>query len=758
MKKKSKFLCVVAPAILATTLVGCNGNSSAQSSFTVTFDCSGIQESIPSQTIKRGGSVSRPSITPTPKKETQKFTNYYLGNKVYTFLEPVVSDITIDVRVVDNYHTVTLDPDSLLEAEKREVPVLHTKEIPQSQLERHTPKNSDYNFYGWLDENGELFNVSSPITKDITLYPGLVENWININPTAGQDKFNIDFDDAKNNAVEFEASINGVTSDFEPTWRVVPGYEDLIEIEGVAGTKKCNIKVKSDATKGGIAYIYAYVSHSSGIYRGAIQLSIGSFSKLSSSDLKNGTAKAASNNISGGVVIPDEYCDTESIPGTSTWVKTTYIYEEGFKDVTGITSVVFGNNITSIGEYAFRGCSGLVDTLITDAVVLNDGLLTIGAHAFDRCSNLSYIHIPSSVTKIDQYAFIYTNLQRALFAYTDSWKYSSKTPYVVSKYLLDDEYTAAHCLSTLYCDRAITREEGTDPMLNLKSVTLEINGNYTSHCDLYSNQEVSYESRKPSVASVQDGRVTAIAEGTAEIRAHNYNNSYTPCSVKVEKSEKLEHANNPYGQPGGIRCKSASKSALTYVSLPDKINYGSGSSAEVTCVSTNGFNGCSGIESIYLPEKIKILGEAAFKDCENLQTVAISLSSNLEHIFPDAFRNCRKLKYINLPDTVIDIASGAFSNSGLESITLPSNPQYTTIQSGMFATCAALSCVVIPTNVTRIEPSVFANCSMLNEVYYLGSVDEFTDDVTKVAGWASGAGFAQSGGVVHCSDGDWNWQ
>ena len=56
-------------------------------------------------------------------------------------------------------------------------------------------------------------------------------------------------------------------------------------------------------------------------------------------------------------------------------------------------------SVTSIGESAFRGCSGLTSITISNSVT------SIGWYAFEGCSGLTSITIPNSVTSIGGYAF-----------------------------------------------------------------------------------------------------------------------------------------------------------------------------------------------------------------------------------------------------------------------------------------------------------------------------------------------------------------
>ena len=75
-----------------------------------------------------------------------------------------------------------------------------------------------------------------------------------------------------------------------------------------------------------------------------------------------------------------DYSGDVTIPETVTYNGTTY-------------------SVTTIGNYAFRGCSGLTSVNIPNSVT------TIGGYAFFGCSGLTSIDIPNSVTTIGVYAF-----------------------------------------------------------------------------------------------------------------------------------------------------------------------------------------------------------------------------------------------------------------------------------------------------------------------------------------------------------------
>ena len=86
---------------------------------------------------------------------------------------------------------------------------------------------------------------------------------------------------------------------------------------------------------------------------------------------------------------------------------TSYIIPDGvtsigdwaFNGCSGLADIVIPDSVTSIGDWAFNGCSGLADIVIPDSVT------SIGDYAFGDCSSLSSVVIPDSVTSIGAWAF-----------------------------------------------------------------------------------------------------------------------------------------------------------------------------------------------------------------------------------------------------------------------------------------------------------------------------------------------------------------
>ena len=98
--------------------------------------------------------------------------------------------------------------------------------------------------------------------------------------------------------------------------------------------------------------------------------------------------------VSEAVVIPAK------VYAGSTELTVTSIGENAFAGCTGLTSVTIPSTVTSIGDAAFIGCSGLT------SMTIPSGVTTIGNYAFYGCSGLTSMTIPSGVTTIGMGAFL----------------------------------------------------------------------------------------------------------------------------------------------------------------------------------------------------------------------------------------------------------------------------------------------------------------------------------------------------------------
>ena len=100
------------------------------------------------------------------------------------------------------------------------------------------------------------------------------------------------------------------------------------------------------------------------------------------------------------------------------------IGEEAFRWCSGLTSVIIPNSVESIGGFAFEVCSGLTSVTIPNSVD------SIGGYAFGGCSGLTSITIPNSVDTIGTGAFsgctatIYCEFEREPAGWDSYWNFS----------------------------------------------------------------------------------------------------------------------------------------------------------------------------------------------------------------------------------------------------------------------------------------------------------------------------------------------
>ena len=109
------------------------------------------------------------------------------------------------------------------------------------------------------------------------------------------------------------------------------------------------------------------------------------------------------------------------IPAEHHGVAVTSIGENSLKG-TGLTSVTIPDSVTSIGKFAFVGCSNLTSIHIPEgiktieqgvfggcsgltSITIPNGVTHIGYNAFGSCTGLTSITIPDSVVSIDRFAF-----------------------------------------------------------------------------------------------------------------------------------------------------------------------------------------------------------------------------------------------------------------------------------------------------------------------------------------------------------------
>ena len=156
----------------------------------------------------------------------------------------------------------------------------------------------------------------------------------------------------------------------------------------------------------------------------------------------------------------------------------------------------------------------------------------------------------------------------------------------------------------------------------------------------------------------------------------------------------------------------------------------------MTSINSEVFWGTS-LQTITIPEGIKLIDTGAFAFCENLRSVIIPKS--LKRLATGAFCGCTSLQDIELNEGLEIIEEGAFFDSGIRRLTIPSTvkeiPEYTFQQCeqlesivlpegleklGMMAfdCCTSLKTIKIPNSLKRLNEKTFEGCSNLTKVEF----------------------------------------
>lgn len=114
-----------------------------------------------------------------------------------------------------------------------------------------------------------------------------------------------------------------------------------------------------------------------------------------------------------------------------------------------------------------------------------------------------------------------------------------------------------------------------------------------------------------------------------------------------------------------------------------------------------------------LPNSIKQIGEYAFAENNNIETILIS--DSVSKIGKYAFRNCKSLTTVRLPESLTEIGQGAFSGcESLDKVTLPKSISKIDIET--FEDCTSLRAIAVPPTISSIGNEAFAGCKSLKDV------------------------------------------
>ncbi|MBR3704125.1 MAG: leucine-rich repeat protein [Oscillospiraceae bacterium] len=284
----------------------------------------------------------------------------------------------------------------------------------------------------------------------------------------------------------------------------------------------------------------------------------------------------------------------------------TTIGDFAFSRCSALTSVEIGDSVTTIGDDAFSSCSALTNAVIGDSVT------TIGGGAFGFCETLTSVAIPDSVTTIGCFAF--------------------DCCYALTSVVIGDSVTTIenHAFSRCYTLASITVSE-----------------NNPDYCDV---DGVLFTKDMNTLVVYPAGKAKAtyeITDGVTTIGAGAFNSCYALASIVIPDSVTT------IGDSAFCYCD-----ALTSVVIGDS----------VTTIGDYAFSGCTALTSVVIPDSVTTIGNSAFAYCTALASAVIGDSvTTIDNL---AFYLCSALTSVTLGSNVTSIGAEAFHGcTALASVT-----------------------------------------------------------------------------------------
>lgn len=184
------------------------------------------------------------------------------------------------------------------------------------------------------------------------------------------------------------------------------------------------------------------------------------------------------------------------------------------------------------------------------------------------------------------------------------------------------------------------------------------------------------------------------------------------------------------GQIDSVEITKCDQSAVS-ISIPSTMN-----GLPVVKIGSSAFRDCKNLESVVIPDTVTSIGNYSFQSCTYLESVTIGQS--VASIGDWAFYKCENLKSVIIPNSVVTIGNRAFSDcNGLQNVSIGNN--CANIGNYAFDNCYSLKEITIPENVFSIGIDAFNKC----EVIYGYSGSEAQNYAEK-----NGINFVSIGGVV----------
>lgn len=414
--------------------------------------------------------------------------------------------------------------------------------------------------------------------------------------------------------------------------------------------------------------------------------SIGEYAFFECTGLKNVTIPSTVKTINegafykcSGLTSPQpEKSDDEIVDSITIPYGVTSIGDEVFAHCTGLKKVTIPGSVKSIGERAFSDChisteeseDGTERGL--EKVVIENGTETIGKEAFNGCKKLNDIILPDSVTSIGENAFQYTGLYYEWFDGNE-----------------DVLYINNHLISVY---------QGTANECNIKSGTKTIADSAFFACG--SLPGITIPDSVTSIGNRAFKDCNSLKSITIPKRVTTIGNCAFYTCYDLQSIE-VDSGNPEYCSENGVLYNKEKTEIIRFPKEKTEVSFAIPKS--VTKIADGAFEYCKNLTNVTIPNDMTSIGNNAFESCSGLTNITIPKS--VTSIGDRAFSECSKLTSIIIPDGVLRIGESSFFK------------------------CSSLKDITIPNSVLIIDTDAFKDCMKLKQVYYIGSKDDWNNEV-----------------------------
>ena len=394
-------------------------------------------------------------------------------------------------------------------------------------------------------------------------------------------------------------------------------------------------------------------------------------------------------------------------------------YLNPFSGCTNLTTVVFGNMVQNIPGCAFYDCSSL-----TGVLAIPNSVTSIGGYAFQGCSfsglDINMTVIPSNFVNSIKGSFsgaLTIGDSVTTIEYSAFYGCNGLTSLTLGNSLTSIGVSAFYDCSGLTGDLVIPNSVtsiGNSAFRNCSDLTsLTLGSSVTSVGDYAFENCSGLNTIYWNAVDLEDIWTTY----PHYFDAHPFRGCANLATVVFGEMVQTI-PNYALSQCAGLTLVTIGNSVTTIGA--SAFSGCSGLTGElvipnsVTSIGANAFSGCSGLTGeLVIPNSVTSIGAGAFRGCNGL-TGDLIIPGSVTSISPHAFEGCAGGNLI-ISNGVISIGEYAFYDCSGFTGTLSIGNSLTEIGYAAFENCSGFSGdLIIPNSVTSIEEYAFDGCSGLN--------------------------------------------